>query len=298
MCAKRSFGAPERPGILTPEGVRPQLGDVSNSSHHGEDVAAPDGSVNTPAPGKAVAIVTRPVADAAEVSERLAAAGWRVVLSPAMEIVPVEAEIDLSSIGALAFTSANGVRAFAAASPAREFPVFAVGEATARTAETAGFDSILTAGGDVDALADLIGGAAGAGTYDRRQAVLHVAGSRRAGDLKAALEARGLSCRRLVLYDTRAIERPSADACAAIANAGDIDTVVLFYSPRTTRLFLEQLARAGLRDRTRDLVAACLSPAVADAAAAADWRAVRIADAPSGDRLLQMLQSGFHTQPA
>src|SRR5204863_98418 len=71
----------------------------------------------------------------------------------AVRVMP-DISVDLHGVAALAFTSANGVRAFADASGERSLKVFAVGAATALAARQAGFKSVLSADGDVEALAD------------------------------------------------------------------------------------------------------------------------------------------------
>lgn len=63
---------------------------------------------------------------------------------------------DLDGFDALAFTSRNGVSAFAALTPRRDLRVFAVGEATAQAAREAGFSDVQSADGAVDDLVGLI----------------------------------------------------------------------------------------------------------------------------------------------
>ena len=63
-----------------------------------------------------------------------------------------EPKVD-APFAALAFTSVNGVAAFAALTPRRDRPVFAVGDATAQAAHDAGFADVLSASGDLRDLA-------------------------------------------------------------------------------------------------------------------------------------------------
>ena len=89
------------------------------------------------------ALVTRPEEDARAIAAELRAQGIETILAPMLSIVQRrDPKIDLSGIQALLFTSANGVRAFAAASGARDLPVFAVGDATAGAARNAGFKNV------------------------------------------------------------------------------------------------------------------------------------------------------------
>ena len=78
-------------------------------------------------------------------------------VAPLLAIRPIpQPAPDLTGVAALAFTSANGVAAFAALTPDRSRPVFTVGDATAQAARAAGFARVESAGGDLDRLAALI----------------------------------------------------------------------------------------------------------------------------------------------
>lgn len=63
---------------------------------------------------------------------------------------------DLDGFAALAFTSCNGVSAFAELTPRRDRRVFAVGEATAQAARDAGFADVRSADGAIGDLVALI----------------------------------------------------------------------------------------------------------------------------------------------
>jgi uroporphyrinogen-III synthase len=71
-----------------------------------------------------------------------------------LEVRALAPVIALAGVHALAFTSANAVRAFAGLEARRDLPVFAVGGATAEAARAAGFGAVEDAAGDVQALAD------------------------------------------------------------------------------------------------------------------------------------------------
>lgn len=227
-------------------------------------------------------IVTRPSPDAERFAAELRRIGADPALSPAMAILRREGAIDLEGAFALAFTSANGVRAFAALSGVRDLPVFAVGPATAEAARDAGFASVSTAEGDVESLAALISQSKPAGM------VLHLAGGERAGDLVEALVRKGVKARRAVIYDAVEIEDLAPGAKAILADAGEKPAVV-FFSPRSARLFLAQAARAALSDRLKGCLALCLSDDIAAAIRAEDWSAIRVASGRSGDAMLRLV---------
>ena len=102
-------------------------------------------------------LLTRPRADSEELASILSRRGYDCIVEPLLSVDDTAAPApDLRGVQAFLVTSANGARALAAATERRDLPVFAVGDATARAADEAGFRAIENAAGDVDALADLV----------------------------------------------------------------------------------------------------------------------------------------------
>lgn len=224
-------------------------------------------------------VLTRPRPESEALARALAALGHRSLIEPMLEIVPTGAPVELAGVAALIATSANGARAFAAASPRRDLPLYAVGDATADAAREAGFASVLSAKGDVGDLARLIA----AGFDPKAGALLHFAGQDVAGDLTGALA--GHDLRRVVLYDARAATTLSA----AYRAERPAPEGVLFFSPRSAATFVTLLDDAGLSETAAAMTAFCLSPAVAEAARPLAWRDVRIAARPDQAALLALL---------
>jgi uroporphyrinogen-III synthase len=169
---------------------------------------------------------TQPGADAT--AERVRAMGHEAIIAPLLAVHRVEnVEINLKGVAALAFTSANGVRAFAEQCGERELRVFAVGAATAQAARAAGFHTVLSADGDVEALAEGIA----ARRSQMRGAVLHPGAAEPAGDLAGALEKHGVEARRAILYETGPVQLSEAEAQMLVrADAA------LLHSPRAAKV--------------------------------------------------------------
>lgn len=239
------------------------------------------------------ALVTRPREDAAGLTAALLARSIEPLLEPLLSIElarDAQAVLAAALPGAQAalFTSANGVRAFARITPRRDLPAFAVGDATARAAQAAGFAQIESAGGDVRALAALaarrLNPAAGA--------LIHAAASAVAGDLAGALAGAGFTVRRLRLYEAVAATHLTAGSREAIA-AGAVG-IAIFFSPRTAETFVTLARAAGLQDRAASIAAVVLSPAVAAALGPLTWRRVDVAAAPNEPALLAALDRALH----
>jgi uroporphyrinogen-III synthase len=178
--------------------------------------------------------ITRAQPGADVTAERVRALGHDAVVAPllAVKVLP-DIAVDLRGVAALAFTSANGVRAFADASGERSLKVFAVGAATAQAARSAGFKSVLSADGDVEALAEGIAVRRG----ELRGAVLHPGAAEPAGDLAGALEKHGVEARRLILYETAPVALEAIDA-EGLARSSD---AVLLHSPRAAQVLAKVL---------------------------------------------------------
>ena len=179
--------------------------------------------------------ITRAQPGADATAERVRALGHEAVIAPLLAVRSLpDVTIDLGGVVALAFTSANGVRAFADLSGERVLRVFAVGAATAQAARAAGFRSVLSADGDVEALAEGIAARRG----ELQGVVLHPGAAEPAGDLAGALEKHGVEARRVILYEAAPVE-----VAAAAAEALGQSDAVLLHSPRAAQV-LAQLLRA------------------------------------------------------
>ena len=227
------------------------------------------------APGAPVWI-TRAQPGAQATAERVRGLGLEALVDPLLRVKPMNAELELSGIAALAFTSGNGVEAFARLSDARDLPVFTVGEATARKASELGFSTVISADGDVEGLGALI--------IDRRPGPVLWAGARApARDLVGLLRARGLTAVGVAVYET--VERhPAPKTLARLAEP----LTVLLHSPRAARV----LARILARRPAPALRVLCLSEAVAaPLAGVVEPHSLIVASRPDETALLGRLQA-------
>ncbi|WP_292076343.1 MULTISPECIES: uroporphyrinogen-III synthase [Brevundimonas] len=219
--------------------------------------------------------ITRAEPGAPRTAARLRDMGFEPIVAPLLSLETLTPPVpDLASFAALAFTSINGVAAFAALTPRRDRPVFAVGDATAQAAHDAGFADVRSASGDLHALARLIANAIA------NADVLVPQAETPAGDFTATLTAAGarnVSIQSLTVY--RAIEMPAA--------APALFDAVLIHSPRAgqalAKLYHDVLAQA---------VLACISPAAAAPLAALGLTPV-VAKSPDETSLLTILNTAL-----
>lgn len=230
------------------------------------------------------ALVTRPREDARQITAALIERGFQVQVEPFLDIVlRHDQPLDLKGVQGFLATSANGVRALAVNGAPLTLPVWAVGDATARCARELGFQTVSSAGGDVQTLAALVTEAA----VPSDGALLHAAGSAVAGDLSGLLGQAGFQVRRQVLYEAHAASALSPTLLDALDHAR-ID-LALFFSPRTAASFVTLAQAAGRGDACRSMDGFALSVAVARELQALPWKAVHVAAHPDQAALLAAL---------
>ena len=210
--------------------------------------------------------VTRAEPGASRTAARLTALGFEPVVAPLLAIRPLTPIVDLTGVAALAFTSVNGVTAFAALNAVRDKPVFAVGDATAEAARASGFTDVRSASGDARALARLIAEA------EFRGAVLAPGAAEPAADLAASL-AGVVEVRALAVYEAVETGVPAPAGFDA----------VLVHSPRAARALA--MHAWALDDR----LAVAISAAAAEPLEDLGLREIRIADTPTDAALIEGL---------
>ena len=226
--------------------------------------------------------ITRPRPDAERTCAVLAEAGINAAPAPLMRIEPTGTPLpETDSDTVLAFTSANGVRAWQERAGANR-PAFVVGEATARAAEDAGLYVEAIAGGDVDQLFALLQEKAAG------RSILHVRGVHGTGDLARRLKETGLKAEAAELYEAKAVTSLPADLAKAVREGSHAIGV---FSPRTMRLFVDLASDAGLKPALANMTAYCLSQAVAEARGNTQFGHVEVAEAPQLAAFVDMVQS-------
>jgi uroporphyrinogen-III synthase len=217
----------------------------------------------------------QPGADATAV--RVRELGIEPIVAPLLAVRAVEgADLDLAGVSALAFTSANAVAAFSASSPERGLRVFAVGDATAAAARAQRFKSVLSAQGDVAALASAL-------TARRRElagVILYPAAAEPSQDLAGALEAVGLKVRQTAVYETVPVEPPET----LVQRLPQIEGVLLHSAKAAQALALFLKGRPA-----PELVAYCLSREIARALGRAGLAQTLSAAQPNETALLALV---------
>jgi uroporphyrinogen-III synthase len=219
-------------------------------------------------------LITRPDNDTQTLSAYLQAKRHSFLLAPMLSIENLpEANLPNDIPTAIAFTSANGVRALTSKMTSmsdrdtvaiRDCRVFTVGPATALAATQAGWNRVNAADGSVASLAEIMAGQliSPEPSSNRNSAsVWHIAGRVQAGNLSAELTARGVQAQRVVLYYARPIDGLPNPAKQALEKS-EINAVLL-YSLRSAEQYLKLTAPLLPTQRAK-ITALCLSEKIGE----------------------------------
>lgn len=219
-------------------------------------------------------LLIRPLEDALPLASQLEARGKKVMCYPLFEPVffPVPR---LKNPQALIITSKNALRALKGASELRDLPLYTVGDETAALARTMGFKNVMSAQGTVQDLAGLIAKQ----ETPARGVLCHLAGEVTKGSLVENLTTLGFKVERHVVYgicDAGCLPYP----LILDFSQGQISHV-MFFSPRTTELFVRLFKEAGLDEKLCLKDALCLSQDIAEKAQQLCWEKVWISPHPT-----------------
>lgn len=232
-------------------------------------------------------LVTRPEPDGLKLKGLLEAQGHEAVVEPLLKVTFETFEADeLDGVTTLIATSRNALRAVRSAVPANRLQgltVYAVGGATAEEARRMGFGRVIKGTGTAAGLVPLI-----ASTLDPTEdMLLHLRGDKVATDVRGELEALGFRVAEAIVYSMRAADSLSPDVREQLS-VGEIEAVMLM-SPQTAAIYARLMARHRLQLPARLITHLCLSDAVSERLKPLGAVPVEVAEAPSLEEMLALV---------
>ncbi|MGJ8562453.1 MAG: uroporphyrinogen-III synthase [Alphaproteobacteria bacterium] len=217
--------------------------------------------------------ITRSQPGADNSARLLVEAGHEVITAPLIQISPPPVKPPtLPDEAFLIVTSKNGLAALTRETPKRHWTVLTVGDATADAARKLGFQTVISAGGNVDdVIREFLSLAP-----SKDIPVVHICGNNVAGRAVEVLTAHGYSTERHVYYSSQPVAAlPEIDLSAM--------THVLLYSPLAARTL------ASLAPCLKHAAAISISPKADRALARLAIGKRLIATAPNEKSMLSLL---------
>jgi uroporphyrinogen-III synthase len=234
-------------------------------------------------------MVTRPEPDGALLKAHLAARGHEAVLAPLLVVdLSLGEPIETGGVQAYIATSRNGLRALAlspAIEAARDRPVYCIGPGTAATARALAIHQVIEGPRAAAELVQLIVDTAEVNGGP----LVHLAGETLAFDVAGELTRLGYTVLAPVVYRVSPVGRLPRAAVEGLVQRA-VDGVILL-SPQTGRIYARLVAAAGLAEASRGIMHFCLSTAVAATLGPLAGAPTAVADAPSLDGMLAVIDA-------
>ena len=144
-------------------------------------------------------LLTRPLEDCSEMILKFKSLGHKVSHLPLLTVEPtIYEEINFSDYKGIIFTSANAVRYLNSSNINKKILCFCVGELTEKEVRRFGFQNVISAGGNVSNLKEII-----FQNFDKKDGkIIYLSGETISSDLDKQLLAKGYDIKRLITYKT------------------------------------------------------------------------------------------------
>ncbi|MDC0398940.1 uroporphyrinogen-III synthase [Alphaproteobacteria bacterium] len=230
-------------------------------------------------------LLTRPIEDSQRIANDLRELNINSVISPLLEIHRKrDEEIDYKKYQSVLITSKNAAFGLCDSAIKKSLPIYCVGDATSSFIESLGFSNVISASGDVS---DLIRVTA-ANLNPSNGPIVHLSGQHVRHNIKKELEYLHFEVDVSVIYEAKEVKSFNADILKSLEKK-EI-TGVFLYSPRSARIFIDNMKRIKLTAAAQYLKVYCISLAVADELKELKWKKVLIAEKPDNAEMLALVR--------
>jgi uroporphyrinogen-III synthase len=244
-------------------------------------------------PGITTFLITRPEKDSKKLSAILKNDGYHVLIEPLLSIEPLTLNhktlLQHLALGpqAVIVTSRYSVEALAEITPLRDFPLIAVGVATADSALKRGLINVSKAKGTAIGLSHFI-----AENYAPENGpLLYACGTDMSTDMASILARQNFSVSTVPIYSAK-VAKAFSDSLSKNLKEGRINSV-LFFSKRTAATYIKLCLSDPIREAHHTMKAFCLSQAIADKITSLKWNSIHIAEEPTVDGMLTTIKDVF-----
>ncbi len=187
---------------------------------------------------------------------------------------------DLGTPQAFIITSKNALYSLEAREDLKQIPLFVVGDQTASLAQEMGFTTVFRGSGTSQDLVGVILSQAD----PKKGPLIHLSGEKVTGRLVETLNAHGFDARRQIVYKIEDASELPVSLIEDIQNK--TLTHVMFFSPRTTTVFVNLLKKGKLEGSTSHMTSLCLSENVAEKARLIPWEKVWVSSKPTTEAMI------------
>ena len=216
-------------------------------------------------------IITRPIEDSVELINNLKIKGHTITHLPLINIkkIPIKV-IDFKNYKGIIFTSANAIKFLDTKNIPKNTQCFCVGDATEKKAKNLGFFNVISAGGNVDALIELI-----LRMFDPKIGkLLYISSEFISKELDFELSNKGFSIDRVVNYTSQPIQKIEKNTLNFIKKV--IPDVIYVYSEKSAINLKDLIAKYSLVDVMMESNLMCISKKTSKVLESITWKKIII----------------------
>ncbi|MFL2889962.1 MAG: uroporphyrinogen-III synthase [Pelagibacteraceae bacterium] len=227
-------------------------------------------------------LITRPLIDSEDLMEKFFSLGHKIIHIPTLKITSNNMKpIDSKKYDAFIFTSANAIRYLNVENSDKDKVCFCVGVITERILRKLGYQNTISAGGNVNALKNLI---INSNLINKNSNLAYFCGDNLSSDLDTELKKDGIRVEKIVNYLSNKITDLN-DENKKIIESYPPDTIFV-YSSRSAQSFIEIIKNYSLYPLMTESKVMCISKKVAEIFKLNGWKKIEIFN--PGDELLQL----------
>ena len=227
-------------------------------------------------------LITRPLIDAEDLMGKLFSLGHKIIHLPTLKISSVNNNpIDISKYDALVFTSANAIRNLKVKSKNIDKLCFCVGSITEKIARNSGYNNTISAGGNVNALKNLI---MNSSEINKKSKIAYFCGDNLTSELDEELNKEGLNVEKFINYTSEMItELNEKNKIIISSHPPDI---IFVYSARSAESFIGIVKKYSLDPLMTGSKVMCIREKVANVFRSDGWTKVEVFN--PGEELLKL----------
>ncbi len=226
--------------------------------------------------------MTRPLIDSEDLMEKLFSKGHKILHLPTLKISSLNMNpINPEEYNAFVFTSSNAVRNLKLLNENKKIICFCVGSITEKIARQFGFQNTVSAGGNVNALKNLIENSK---SLSEKSKIAYFCGDNISYNLDSELKKEGFDVKKIINYSAEKIINLSDENKKIIEKY--VPDLIFVYSLRSAQSFIEIIKNHSLYPLMTGSTVMCISKKVADFFKLAGWKKIEVFN--PGEELLRL----------
>tara|TARA_B100001564_G_scaffold356351_1_gene370340 strand:- start:729 stop:1427 length:699 start_codon:yes stop_codon:yes gene_type:complete len=213
-------------------------------------------------------LITRPLIDTEDLMGKLFSLGHKIIHVPTLKISSIKSvTIDFKKYDAIILTSANALRNLKVMNNDENKLFFCVGSITEKIARKLGYINTISAGGNVNALKNLI---MNSNRISKNSKIAYLCGDNLTSELDSELNKEGMNIEKIINYTSHKITDINDENKKIIASHPP--DIIFVYSTRSAESFIEITKNYSLYPLMTGSRVMCISNKVLQVFKEANWK--------------------------